>query len=185
MDIKELKDKYKDKTAYIVGKGPSIKRLLSTHFGEGVVITLNESIIVVENLHLKNDIYSMQKDADSVDHVFGIRPKRASLIIHELESYYRFKDYSPRYSFNNVSDFNMPWDTFSAISATEICLLMGCCNIVYVCHDSCTTGNTACCQRDKDGSFYIENYYPQYLMQAEILKEYLKIKKIKHEWITP
>jgi hypothetical protein len=60
--VEELKDLYAGQTAWIVGKGPSLKHLRARYFGNGPVITMNESILLVQTLGLGNPIYSMQKD---------------------------------------------------------------------------------------------------------------------------
>jgi hypothetical protein len=60
--VEELRDLYAGQMAWIVGKGPSLKHLRAEHFGKGPVLTMNESILIVQGLGLTNPIYSMQKD---------------------------------------------------------------------------------------------------------------------------
>ncbi len=60
--VEELRDLYVGQTAWIVGKGPSLKHLRAEHFGAGPVLTMNESILIVQALGLSNPIHSMQKD---------------------------------------------------------------------------------------------------------------------------
>jgi hypothetical protein len=71
--INILKNKYPDRTAWIVGKGPSLQFLQAKHFGGGPVIAMGHSILVVQELILDPPIfpgvvpsncpiYSLQKD---------------------------------------------------------------------------------------------------------------------------
>lgn len=60
--VDELKNKYPGGDLHIVGKGPSLCNVTAGNFGDGPVITMNESILIIQDLGLNNDIYSMQKD---------------------------------------------------------------------------------------------------------------------------
>jgi hypothetical protein len=50
------------KSVYILGKGPSLQFLKASDFGEGTIIALNESILVVQEFGLTNPLFSFQKD---------------------------------------------------------------------------------------------------------------------------
>src|SRR5512138_1083822 len=63
--VQKLRDKYPGEIVWIVGKGPSLAFLHAEHFGAGPIITINESILIVQELGLTNPIYSMQKDGDA------------------------------------------------------------------------------------------------------------------------
>lgn len=61
--VVELRGKYAGQTAWIVGKGPSLACLSADHFTDtGPVLTMNEAILVVQELGIPNPLYSMQKD---------------------------------------------------------------------------------------------------------------------------
>jgi hypothetical protein len=61
--VQELKDRYDGQSAWIVGKGPSLAYLTADHFTDpGPVLTINESILIVQELDIPNPLYSMQKD---------------------------------------------------------------------------------------------------------------------------
>ena len=192
MRISELKDKHKGETAWIVGLGPSIKDLQKNDFGDGPVITLNQSIVAVQRLSLKNDIYSMQKDDDPPAYI--IPNTGIPLILHELESLKTFPksdiahDREPCYIFNNPDDFGLLWNTISIISATEIGRLMGCYRIKYVCCDAHAKGILGTYIPHEDGTSYLDNaeLRNSYLMgQMQSLKPYLAQFPIEYSFITP
>jgi hypothetical protein len=189
-----FRNKYINQTGYIVGKGPSLQYLKETYFESGPIITLNQAIIKVEQLQLKNDIYSMQKDGSSPDPwkltndcpskncyscPFGlVYPKKAYLLIHKHESAYCLPDYEERYEFDNEK-LGLLITHFSALSAFKILRHFGCNNIKFVSCDSYVNKN-------------IETYVPNigitnkkedgYLRQYDILKPYIDCKI---EFITP
>lgn len=189
--IKHLANIHKGQTAWIVGKGPSLVNLKKEHFGDGPIITINEAIIPVEMLGLDNPTYSMQKDADPQEEEPIAPPKKASLLIHEMETPGRHKDYRPRYIFNNMNDFHSPWNMFSALTATYIALLMGCTEIAYVCFDYHTHGDTDCCHYNSDGTYKIvinpfkEKYGQQYHHQSYGLDNLIKRMQLPTKWVTP
>ena len=65
-------------TIYIIGKGPSLDTLNSTHFGPGVIVCINESIHVIEGLNLPNKTYCIQQDMSLKA---SCEPKRAKLLV--------------------------------------------------------------------------------------------------------
>jgi len=63
--ITELIREEEDKTAYIVGKGPSLDDLKAGHFESGrPIFTCNEAITKIESMDLDNPLYSCQCDPD-------------------------------------------------------------------------------------------------------------------------
>jgi len=188
--IKNLRNEHKGEDAWIIGKGASLQYLTKDDIGSGPVITLNEAIIPVEKLGLENPIYSMQKDMDECGKESIAPPQKASLLIHERETPGRHKDYTPRYVFDNILDFDVPWNTPSSFSATYIAELFGCKKINYLCFDSVTTGDRNVCHYNHDGSFTIDIYdterdVRQYAQIAEGLKKLIQKRHLTVEWITP
>ena len=157
-----LKDKHKDQTAWIVGKGPSLQYIQRHHLGEGIVITLNESILAVEKLNLPNTTYSLQKDGGdrrhgAKEHALTpecdylnqcgnecgsmIRPKSAVLLLHDLESKYCFSDYPNRVIFD-LGTIGLKANIHSLVFVTLIALYMGCNKFNFLCFDSSITGDS-------------------------------------------
>jgi len=160
-NMESLRGKHKGETAWIIGKGPSLQYLTADDIGDGPVVTINQSILDVENLGLKNKIYSMQKDggnkrvksSDNLnpncperhngcgDSCGGMnRPKHATLLVHDLESKYCFSDYSPRHVIS-WSDFGLNGNSFSLAMAVETVRAMGCTAIRFLCFDSFMVGD--------------------------------------------
>jgi len=155
-NMESLRGKHKGETAWIIGKGPSLQYLTADDIGDGPVVTINQSILDVENLGLKNKIYSMQKDggnkrvksSDNLnpncperhngcgDSCGGMnRPKHATLIVHNLESLYCFDDYSPRYVFE-LADFGLTQNTCSFVIAIKMGQLFGCTSFNFISFDA-------------------------------------------------
>ena len=156
LNMKSLTGKHKGETAWMVGKGPSLQYLTADYIGPGPVITINQAIIAVEDLELPNQVYSMQKDGGSLrrgkdvqaltpkcDHSgqcpnqcgYVVRPKRATLIVHNLESLYCFDDYSPRYVFE-LADFGLTQNTCSFVIAIKMGQLFGCTSFNFISFDA-------------------------------------------------
>lgn len=57
-----LRGLYRGETVSIIGKGPSLRYLRAEHIEPGPVITINDAILIVQDLPISNVIYSMQKD---------------------------------------------------------------------------------------------------------------------------
>lgn len=188
--IDRLRFKHKGDICWIVGKGSSLQYLKKHHIGPGPIIAINESIIPIENLGLDNPIYSLQKDADPPDKDPIAPPKKAALLIHERETPNRHKDYLPRYTFDNPMDFNCSWNTCSAVTATNIALMMGCTWIVYVSFDAAVTGNLDVCHYKPDGIFVIDRQDPdrddrEYKKLSLGLKGFIKKQYLHAQWLIP
>ena len=189
--METIKNKYQGQVCYIVGKGTSSQYLTKEHFGEGVIIALNNAIVKVESLNLPNDTYSQQKDG----HGYGVKvcpcidnkenmkicfmcyPQRATLLIHELEGNDCMKDYPKRIVFNN-NELGLHWSRVSVITAMRIAEWMGCTYLKLLCFDSVTQG---------DSNYYIHGEGiasgPNYMIQVENTLN--MARKYNHEFITP
>lgn len=168
----DIKDTHIGQTAYIVGKGPSLNYLTKTMVKEGLVITLNQAIIKVEELELPNSIYSLQKDQ------FTVPVKESTtLILHKHESVKTIGKPKLSYLEFDAKEMGFPIDTFSAIIAIKMAEIMGCVKFVFISFDSCTTGDVTTFDTSKP-------YFPKaYVTQATKMKEY--VKNLNCEWITP
>ena len=183
--MKSLIGKHKGETAWIVGSGPSLQHLTAYDIGVGPVITLNQSALVVENLGLPNQVYSMQKDGGnkrikSPDNLNPncperqngcgeqcggiVRPKHATLMVHNLESLFCFDDYSPRYVFE-LSDFGLTQNTCSFVVAIKMAQLFGCTSFKFISFDAHVFGS-------KKYAHQIPEVKPHYA-------------NLNVEWITP
>lgn len=139
--IETLRGKYQGMTAWIVGKGPSLKYLRASHFGTGPVITINESILIVQELGLLNPIYSMQKDGS---HGIGkaVYPHAEIQVILQRPGYSE-KDLPdhPKRMWFSPKDFGFLHTEMSVRLCVGIAKLMGCTKVVFVCCDSLVNGD--------------------------------------------
>lgn len=201
--MKSLKNKHLGQTVWIVGKGPSLQYLKKEDIGDGIVITINQAILAVEPLDLSNSIYSLQKDgggrrigrvsppqdnhllpdcdhSDDCGDTCGpmVRPRSATLLLHELESKYCFQDYADRYVIN-LQEIGLQENVFSLIFALKIAQYMGCNKFNFVSCDAHSMGEHS---RYVPGEG-ITKLHNQYLEQINGLKPFLK--NINYKFITP
>ena len=193
----ELKDKHKGQPVWFIGKGPSLRFLLAEDIGDGIIISLNQAIITIESLFLPNIIYSMQKDGghrrryttsnlspicdycneceDSCPPV--VRPKRAILLLHDLESKFCFLNYPERYVLN-LGELGLDRNVFSLIFAVKTAQYMGCNKFYFASFDAITNGD----QRSYiPGEGVVQNVL--YGNQMDQLAPH--IEGYDCEWITP
>jgi hypothetical protein len=187
---------------YIVGKGRSLKFVSKETFGDGIIITLNESVFAIEKLNLHNTIFSMQKDGairkndigeficinectcarnNLSDCPFGmIKPtkKETILLVSESNSIECYTDYEPRFVFDN-SEYNLKWDEPSVLTAIEMSKQIGAKKIILVSFDSFTSGDNMKLL-SQSGLVQEDLGYPS---QHERMKKLLS--NIDHEFITP
>lgn len=173
-NINKLEGIYKDKVCYIIGDGKSKEFLDESYFdSDSPIITINMALDRVEELDLKNPIYSMQKDKGL------LKPKKATLLLHEYESKEDFPDYKPKYIFDRKT--LLPEGThvkysFSAICALQVAKLFGCNKFKLICFDSCTNGYIDAKDR---------KHYHMYERQCIRMKDFIKNNNMEVEWITP
>ena len=205
--MKILENKHKDQTAWIIGKGPSLGFLKKEDIGEGIIITIKQAIIAIESLSLSNPIYSLQKDGGPLrksskniknlcpdcDHSAncgdscgnGVRPSRAALLLHDLESKYCFLDYPKRHVFN-LQKLGLEKNVFSLIFALKIAQYMGCNKINFVScdvhavgvYDSYTPGKGL----KKSDPGYAASYHGQRIGMKSFIDG---LDGLDYKWITP
>ena len=205
--MKRLKDKHQGETVWIIGKGYSLIHIKRSDIGSGPIIAIYESLVPIEVLGFPNEIYSLQKDGglfkDSVaifdnkpispdctvrqcDKCPGVvRPARAGLILHDLESKYCFEDYEPRYVFT-LEEIGLPENQFSLVCAIKIGQLMGCTKFKFVSFDAHTSGDprNAILFHVDGKPIKTEEYFRWiYGMQVKLLPPFLE--GLDYEWITP
>jgi len=196
--LDDLKNKYPGQTITIVGKGCSLQYLKKEHFVPGPVITINEAILTVESLELANPIYSMQKDGGdrkksstnnlSADCDYSNdcssecramrRPKKATLLLHEMESKYCFPDYSDRYVFD-LKELGLPGNECSIICAIQFGKFMGCNGFRFISFDAHVTGDTQIYVPGKQETVKKGDYESQ----IPKIKQYVDGYNV--EWIIP
>jgi len=140
--LETLRDLYVGETAWIVGKGPSLKYLQAEHFGEGPIITINESILIVQVLGLCNPIFSMQKDGDNGIGT-AVYPRRDIPVILQRPGYSEncLPDHPVRIFVKPQEDFGFAHSEMSVRMCVRIAKVMGCARIVFVCCDSLVNGD--------------------------------------------
>jgi len=202
MVMEKFRDIYKGQTVWIVGKGPSLQYLTKKHIGLGPVITINESIIKIEEIDLPNPIYSMQKDGGDRRRYQGVcplilkpdcdytpncgdkcggmyRPKKgATLLVHKHESLYCFPDYSPRYVFD-WQELGFRCNQFSQIIAVKIGSWMGCAKFNFISFDAHTNG----CLGSYVPGIGVTHTDPGFINHTRKIRRH--IKHLNHKWITP
>lgn len=138
-NISELDNRYPGQTMWVIGRGPSLARLSAADIGAGPVIAINQAISRVEELPIKNPLYSMQKDR------FFTRPKRAVVLAHAAESAKTQRtemDIAGAYVFDCEADFGCPWNVPSVVACAGLALRWGCVRVVYLCCDAVTDRDT-------------------------------------------
>jgi len=137
--MNSLKDTHHGETAYIIGKGPSLKKLTPFDFGAGFLIVLYEALSKIRELKLPNTTYSMQKDE------VRIEPRWDEiLLLHSWESAKTKHPHQPQYIWNNndlgLDEGNMNAG-FSLQSAIRIAEFFGAKDITLYGFDAHTGGS--------------------------------------------
>jgi hypothetical protein len=156
--LRELKSRFRDRPAYVVGRGPSLLAVTKDTFmgwGWGPVITLNRAVIHVRPLVAAYRIVSMQKDGcqghrwdDPTWHPPGpghecalITPAPDEIaVVSREEANYCLEAYDPVRIV--VEDFGIPWYSMSAEVAVRLAQAIGCTEVVLVGMDSYLSGDT-------------------------------------------
>ena len=128
---------FEGKTAYIIGKGPSLDRLSEGDFKEdGPIIAINESIIKAEELDIPNPLFLIQ---DPSLREFA-KPQRSTLILEEsIRGLYRLHPKKIQYSRKGME---LPPKVLSAIVAIHILKSWNIAKIIFISFDACINQNT-------------------------------------------
>jgi len=137
-DISTLRNKYFGHGAYIVGAGPSVRRLRVHHFHDPLwpVLCVNRAAAHVALLNLPNDVYLVQQDGGPHDNYVkpGITP-----IVHYIQEYL-FVKHDHRIIYH-PNQWRMGLATSTGEIAVEIAKLMGCCFLMFYCFDAAVNGD--------------------------------------------
>lgn len=142
--IKELKNSYAGKTAFIVGCGPSLSYMRKSHFGskENPVIVLDKAISNVAGLAIPNDVFLLWRKGDCPPDL----PEYKARLILCTDPVYPFApsanlflDYEERYIFDCIGDFGMPpKEQTGQKAAIEIAVrIFGCTKLIFIAFDAC------------------------------------------------
>ena len=193
--VEQLRNLYAGQTAWIVGKGPSLEHLRAEHFGDGPVITLNQTVLMVQELRLSNPIYSMQKDGcgaiceDARCMKCGYRPpmvyphEGVTVILQEPE-YSEFCLWEhERRMWVSVQDLGFELESEMVIRmAIRIAQVMGCERIVFLCCDSLTDGSLETFDViTKEVTLTTAAQYYEYVIPLVLAD----VEELPHEFIMP
>ena len=148
-----LKDIHLDQTCYIIGTGKSILKLNPTDFESGFVIAINSSISIIEDLNLDIPVFLQFKDGNYPELQctfltcekcvsFQPMPKRSTLLLHVHHTLNCFKDYEPKYYFDNY-DYGLIDIDFSHKSAIRNAEFLGASQLVFYGFDSITQNDSS------------------------------------------
>ncbi len=136
-DFSLLKDKYKLKQGYLVGKGVSLDTLTTYDFGkpECPVIALNEAVHRVTDLKLLNDIYGLQADVTLKD---SCKADTMMLVSNPVAYAYPLQ---PKMFVFNLAEHVFRGEGLSAQIALSILKYMGVKSIILLAFDAETSGD--------------------------------------------
>jgi hypothetical protein len=145
---KVFRNSYPGETFYIIGRGPSLRNLRAEHFSDkGPVITMNQSITVVENLNIPNPLYSFQKDgcgSSIINHKCGenkltVYPSKLNttlILTQDGFSCNCLSEYKNKIYINPPDDFGFLPEEMSIRICLALAFISGCGTIVFMCCDS-------------------------------------------------
>lgn len=168
-----LKDIHKSMPCFIVGKGASLEFLNATHFGYGIIIAINQSVLIVQDFGLRNSIYSIQKDGKED----MVQPnKNIALILQAGRSDTFYLSHPWRFVINSDPA------EMSIITAIDMALWMGCVSFTFLCCDSLVSGDLQThdpVTRTTEAKPYREKYrkHTQAIMK--------KIRQTNFTFVTP
>jgi hypothetical protein len=133
--IDSMRNLHQGQTCYIVGKGPSLQFLDSSHFPDpGCVIAINSAIAHVQKLGLSQTIYSMQKDGNWEDMV---EPRDdVILILQDCASSDWFPNHPMRLILDLEKDLGMQVTEMSIRVCIALGGIAGCGRFSVLCCDS-------------------------------------------------
>lgn len=173
----QLKNKHKNQTCYVIGKGPSLNYLKKEHITPSYpIICLNESIILIESLELQNtNIYSLQQNNDPQ---CWRKPKKAMLITDQLIESEIFIEYKNRCVINREEDLGLKRQTYSALAAIELARFFGCVSIIFIGFDACYSQELG--YTDRFDAYYLPANLKHFTRHAAEIPLQLVDIKAKH-----
>lgn len=137
-------------TAWIVGKGPSLRHLRREHFGAGPVLAINEAIYVVQALGLsllRNPLYAMNKDGcrQHGEHACPLENPRADVtVILQTPGFseHCFPTHEKKILIDPVSELGFREPTVMSVRmCAALARKIGCQHIKFLCFDALTDGD--------------------------------------------
>ena len=191
MSIEELRSLYPNETAHLVGKGPSLEYLDKSYFGLGPVITINQAILIVQELGLTNPIYSFQKDGCELGGCPGheCKPPRMVyphgyiplILIQHGYSEFCLSKHEKKVFIDPPGDFGFIETEMSIRIALAVAITMGCSRISLVCCDS-FVGD----MRTFDPLTRRIELLPEYGNYPSVIERMaLDLEKIQHQIVIP
>lgn len=180
-DVNVFKDLFAGKTAFIIGKGPSLDLLSQKDLkGDGPIICLNESIHVVEPLVEKTrPLFVIQQDKQLLDTCVPSRLTTKMFISYFSQEC--GKDFSNRFIYKPV-DLGLKDTSLTVQLAIGFCKVFGVSALKMFCFDACVTKQTDYAKaigyspsRNGDPS--------RFLRHRKIIED--AARKFKLEWILP
>jgi hypothetical protein len=200
----DLKNMHISEPVWIIGRGPSLQYLKKEDIGDGVIIALNQSIIIIESLNLPNKTYSMQKDGGTKKRVIEgilspdcyysglfcsdcgdmVRPKSATLLLHEHESKYCFPDYPDCYVLS-LKELGLECNVFSFIFAIKTAQYMGCLDFNFVSFDVYTSGDNKTYTPGEGVCVMKSRHFEDSPYKEQLDTIFPYIKELNRKWILP
>ena len=137
-DLSTLRNKYLGAGAYIVGRGPSLRRLRAAHFThrDWPILSINAAAATVTILDPPNDKYLIQQDGGPHDKYAN---EQMTPVIHYMQEKLFLRH--PHRIIYDPGQWRMGLATSSAEIAVKIVKLIGCNFISFLCFDAAVNGD--------------------------------------------
>lgn len=188
----DLRDRYKDQTAYIVGKGVSLQYLNASYFKEvGPIIAINEAVLLVQKLDIEHSIYSLQKDGcpdrrqpnhECMPPMVYPSNKVTVFLMKPGYSQYCLSKFENKVYIDIVSCFNFVPTEMSARVSVAILKFLGCSKIKLLCCDSLTSREYRTFNPYTNQVYLKPDHGHYSALRARLFND---LKSIEHEIITP
>jgi len=139
--IENLIPYFKNRECYLIGKGPSLDKLIKEDFTnpEAPIICINESIHKIVSLELPNKLFVLQQDAWLRN---TCRPKKEGVIMllaYSCQHWYH--DFGDKFCFHYI-EIGLNKHSISAVYAIAIAKLCKCTNFKLYAFDAAVNKNT-------------------------------------------
>jgi len=136
-EISELLPIFEGESCYLIGKGKSLDYVTKEDFPieEAPIVCINESIHKIETLDLPNPIFCIQHDAALKN---TCKPKKGKIIV----GYYASKHYDGDIYIYYPELLGLSRSSLTAECAIKIVIGLNTQQIILMCFDGSTTGNT-------------------------------------------
>lgn len=174
-ETKEFENKFLGKTAYIVGKGPSMDHLTPEHFTlkDSPILAVNEAHIPIKKMRLPNPLYLIQCDAPPR---YYVTHEDTIIVPHKVAHHYL--EYPNLY----ILETDRGPMYLSSSHAIKVGFYFGCMEQILVCFDAMLgiTGYPPSLLPDLSVKRLADH-----VMQAGRIKLYLGMLNIKYKLLIP